>query len=88
MRTDTELLDGLERIARSGDCPGVINDDNGHWAVSGDGIQTLPARTGEPFDCHTTFIVPSEAWHTSIRAAINAYLDDPCIAHRDGASHE
>lgn len=75
MRTDTELLNALEQLASAGDCPGIINDDNGHWAVTGEGIQTLPARTGEPFDCHTTFIVPAGAWRSTLRAAINAYLD-------------
>lgn len=76
MRTDRDLLDGLERLTMAGHCPGIINDDNGHWAVTGDGVQTLPARTGEPIEIHTTFIVPSGAWYPDIRTAINSYLDE------------
>lgn len=73
-RTDTELLDGLEAKVDRGDCPGIINDDNGHWAVSGTGIQNVV--TGKPKDVQTTFFVKAKEWRTTIREAIEAYLNE------------
>jgi len=75
MRTDTELLDGLEALVKNGDCPGIINDDNGHWAVSGEGVQNVVCGP-ETEDVHTTFFVEAKDWKDTIREAINAYLDD------------
>lgn len=79
MRTDTELLDGLERLVKSGDCPGVINDDNGHWAVTGDGMQNCVSGD-EPSDVSTSFWVEASKWRKTIREAISDYLDE---AERD-----
>jgi hypothetical protein len=75
MRTDTELLNGLEQLAREGDCPGVIHDDNGHWAVSGDGFQEVSLGL-EPHSIPTTFFVEAHLWRSSIREAINDYLNE------------
>jgi len=75
MRTDTELLNGLEALVKQGDCPGIINDDNGHWAVSGAGVQNVV--TGDkPSDVQTTFYVEASEWKQTIREAIEKYLDD------------
>lgn len=76
-RTDTELLDGLEEDTAHGGCPGIINDDNGHWAVTGDGLQNVVCGD-EPSDVQTTFYVQAKNWRKTIREAIDAYLDgDP-----------
>lgn len=74
MRTDTELLNGLESLVEKGDCPGIINDDNGHWAVTGDGMQNISCGD-VPVDVQTTFFVEAAQWRNSIREAIDAYLD-------------
>ena len=73
MRTDTELLDGLEALTKQGGCPGIINDDNGHWAVSGTGMQNCVAgEAGQ--DVSTSFYVGAAEWKNSVREAIDAYL--------------
>jgi hypothetical protein len=74
-RTDAQRLDELEALVAKGDCPGIINDDNGHWAVSGTGMQSISAAP-HPADVSTAFFVPAGAWHDSIRKAIDAYLDE------------
>lgn len=74
-RTDTQRLDELEALVAQGDCPGIINDDNGHWAVSGSGMQSISAGP-HPSDVSTAFFVPAGSWRESIRKAIDAYLDE------------
>jgi hypothetical protein len=69
--TDKELIDWLEE--RYG--YGLINDDNGHWAVSGSGFQNV-ASGGDPEDIQTTFLVFKDEWRDSIREAIIAAIDD------------
>lgn len=75
LRTDTELLDSLIACAHRGCCPGIIFDDNGHWAVTDDGMQNVPFGP-EPIDIQTTFYVRKDKWLPSLRDAINAYLDE------------
>lgn len=75
MRSDTELLNGLEALVATGDCPGIINDDNGHWTVSGSGVQNVPDGDG-PSDIQTTFFIEAKDWKPTIREAIEAYLDE------------
>ena len=82
VRTDTELLNGLEQAVANGACPGILNDDSGHWTVAEDGMQNI-SLDGGPFDCQTTFFVEKGSWHTSLRGAIVAYLDE-----RDAPEHE
>lgn len=74
-RTDTRRLDELEQLVREGDCPGIISDDNGHWAVTGNGMQNVPEGPA-PVDIATSFFVPASLWKNSIREAIDNYLED------------
>lgn len=64
--TDTELLNWLEKQ----DGYGLISDDFGRWAVSGDGMQNVPEDTSIPNEIITTFFVEAEQWKPSIREAI------------------
>lgn len=73
MPTDTERIDALIQLASEGDCPALINDDNGHWAVTSDGIQTLP-QGDEPGDVQTTFYIEAGHWFDDPRAAIDEYV--------------
>lgn len=66
MLTDTERLNWLEKQSGFG----LINDDFGHWAVTGDGMQNVPDRT--PSDIQTTFFIEKKQWKKNIRAAIDA----------------
>jgi len=75
MRSDTELLAGLEKACSEGAAPAIVNDDGGHWACVGEGWQTVPC-TMEPEDVITTFVIPKNEWRASLRGAIEAFLDD------------
>ena len=55
--------------------PGLLNDDNGHWAVSVEGVQNLPMDDG-PADIQTTFFIEAKNWRPTLRGAIEAYLDE------------
>lgn len=72
--TDTERIDGLVRLAENGDCPALISDDNGHWAVVSDGFQNMPQSTREAETIMATFIVEAGDWFDDPRAAIDEYL--------------
>lgn len=65
--TDTELLDWLEKQQGCG----LISSDNGHWAVSGSGMQNCPTGR-DPQDIDTTFFVFAGEWRPTIREAILA----------------
>lgn len=71
--TDTERLDWFEARAREGGCPALVNDDNGHWAVVEDGMQSLPDGPDPQF-ISTSFLIEAEQWHDSVRGAIDAYI--------------
>lgn len=70
---DTNLLDWFEHIG--GICgAALINDDNGHWAVSATGMQS--AAVGEdPMRVCTTFLIEANEWRDSIREAILAFAE-------------
>jgi hypothetical protein len=68
--TDTDRLNWIEQLAEQGCCPALINDDNGHWAVSFSNIQNVP-KGPEPEDVDTTFFVDAKEWKNSIREAID-----------------
>ena len=74
--TDTERIDWLERIASEGASPGLINDDNGHWAVSFNGMQGCIDHGDEPVDVNTMYLVAAKDWKNSIREAIDAAILD------------
>ena len=62
---DTELLDWLEN-----NCGGyvVISDDNGHWACTNSGSQSL--SVGDADDMHATFFIEKSEWKNTVREAI------------------
>ncbi len=66
--TDIELLDWLQEKSDGGSCLGVINDDDGRWAVSFTGMQHAPS--GKAQDLWTTFNVERKEWKNSVRDAI------------------
>ena len=68
--TDKELIDWLELQEGCG----LISDDFGHWAVTGDGMQNVPDNT--PTDIQTTFFISKEQWKPSIREAILSVMEE------------
>lgn len=75
MLSDTELLDSLEKMTKEGACPGIIFDDNGHWAVSFDGTQNVPGSYEAEY-VFTTFEVEADKWRSSIREAISLAIEE------------
>lgn len=71
LRADAARLDWLEEHTRRGGCPGIIFDDDGHWAVSGDGMQNVRVDNEGPL--HTTFFIEEGAFRDTIREAIDAF---------------
>jgi len=68
--SDTDLLNWLEKQPGYG----LINDDFGHWAVSGDGMQNVPKDVSIPNDIQTTFFIEAKDWYPTIREAIKAAM--------------
>lgn len=69
-KTDTELLNWFEEH----DGCGLISDDCGHWAVSGDGMQNIPENT--PADIQITFFIEKKKWKKNVREAIEASMKE------------
>ena len=72
MRTDTERLDFLDKWEQQG--AGLVSDDNGHWALSGSGMQSVPEGT-EPEFISTCFDVEKHEWFSTVREAIDSWMD-------------
>lgn len=70
LRTDTERLSWLENEFGCG----LISDDNGHWACSYDGIQSV-CGDDISVDVETSFFVPKDMWFDTIREALDAAMD-------------
>jgi hypothetical protein len=66
--TDTELLNWLEQHAVGF---GVVSDDNGHWAVVEDGMQSLPDGPDPQF-ISTSFLIEADQYRLP---ALTAVLD-------------
>lgn len=65
------VIDKLVALTKRGDAPNLVYDDNGHWAVSGDGCQTVSAV---PSDATITVFVKKRWWKDGPLEAIQAYL--------------
>ena len=65
MTIDTERLNWLEKQ----DGYVLISDDNGKWAISGEGMQDIP--DDPPEDMWMDFFVEKHAWKPTIREAID-----------------
>lgn len=63
-------LDGaFQALSNIGYCPNLLNDDNGHWAVSFQGFQNAPLSEG-PTDITTTLFVKKDGWQNTIHDAL------------------
>lgn len=73
MSVDFEFI--MYHLSRLGQCPNLLNDDNGHWAVSGDGLQNV-VYGDELQDVETHFMVEAKDWKNSPREALLNYLKE------------
>ena len=68
----TDIADAwtvVERMVNNGYCPGLLFDDNGHWALAFDGAQSLSIGD-EPDDVSTSFFVGKDLWCDTAPLAI------------------
>ncbi len=63
----------LETLSKFGDAPQLLYDDNGRWAVSGDGYAPAVAGT-QKIEGSMTAYVKKAQWKNNIRAALKHYL--------------
>jgi len=62
----------MEELSKLGFAPNLLYDDNGWWAITGDGMQTLV--TDSPQDIETSFFVEASNWKPTIKEALKHYL--------------
>lgn len=64
----------IEELTKLGQAPCLLYDDNGHFAVCGDGTQSVPF--GDKSDIILAHFVEKDSWKDSPREALNSYLDE------------
>jgi len=65
----------LESMTHLGAAPSVLYDDNGMWAVTGDGTQPVVTGNDRLVGLVTMgFFLEKEHWFSTIRAALKHYL--------------
>ena len=65
----------LHQLSRLGMSINVLNDDNGHWAVTADGYQSV-AYGDEPVDVDSHFWVGARHWKPTLREALKFFIED------------
>jgi hypothetical protein len=65
----------LEELSKIGYAPNLLNDDNGHWAISCDGFQNVP-KGDDPEDISTTIFVGTDKWKNSIKEALLYWMEN------------
>ena len=65
----------LEQLSKLGHCPCLINDDNGHWAISGEGMQNV-VYGDEMQDVESHFYIEAEMFQNTIKEALIHYLNE------------
>lgn len=64
----------IEELTKLGWAPCLLYDDNGNFAISGEGMQTISA---EGVDSQELFhFIEKDMWKPTIREALNYYLDE------------
>jgi hypothetical protein len=61
----------VEELTKLGQSPSILYDDNGHFAITSDGFQSISI---EPADCDMYFHVAKQMWKSTIREALEYYL--------------
>jgi len=69
------LEEALNKLSKSGSCPCLLNDDNGHWAMTFEGFQSLPSGE-DPEDIQTSFWIEKAQWHDDIIEALIYALEN------------
>lgn len=61
------------QLSHLGQAPNLLYDDNGHWAVTSDGFQSI-SMEDEPKDTELWFHVEAKQWKKTPREALKEYL--------------
>lgn len=61
----------IEELTKLGQAPSLLYDDNGHFAVTGDGYSTI---SDEPQDASVTCFIRKSQWKPTIREALEHYM--------------
>ena len=61
----------IEELTKLGQAPSILYDDNGNFAITGDGTQDV---VFEPSDMTITHFIKKEMWKPTIREALEYYL--------------
>lgn len=70
-----DYLKKLQELSEEGACPCLLNDDNGHWALTFEGYQDVPMGD-KPIDINTSFFVEKKYWKNTIDKAIEFSLKE------------
>jgi hypothetical protein len=62
-------------LVEKGFCPALVFDDNGHWALTMEGIQTM-TDSDDPVDVNMTMHVQAAQWRDTIPDAVHAAIKD------------
>ena len=76
MRTDTDLLDWLDKAEGWA----LISDDAGRWACVCSGWQNVP-DLDQPADMRSTFVVEATEWKPTVRSAIVSAMDEEVLSN-------
>ena len=64
----------IDKLTKLGHAPNLLYDDNGNFAITGDGFQTVPING--PCDMEMSFFIEKDKWSPTIREALNKYLNE------------
>jgi hypothetical protein len=65
----------LVHFTKFGEAPSLLYDDNGHFAVSGDGFQEVPLGN-DPETIVISTLVKQEYWKKSPKEALKYYMNN------------
>ena len=65
----------MQNMMKHGSCASLINDDSGHWAISGNGIQNVEVGDG-PINLDTTFFLEAKEFADTIPEALRMWARD------------
>ena len=58
---DAPAWEVVDKLLDEGYCPALLYDDNGHWALSLEGMQNVPIGP-DPQDIATSFFINADMW--------------------------
>jgi hypothetical protein len=64
----------IEELTKLGQAPCLLYDDDGHFAISEEGIQTISTNGKDNRELY--HFIEERMWQDSIREALNYYLDN------------